>query len=166
MTTTNKTTLAVLAATLCGGHQIISPAPALASPPGPRTATIEVVRLAPGGGKRTMSFTMSLGEDRRPSRLKVSSDGTFYRINISHEKQKGNTTVVHLDLRCDEHRPAASRATYWRAAHRSGKGARRARRRSLRSSTDVSVSSRLTVGRRTLLSNNVVSSGMLRPSAE
>ena len=114
-----------------------------------------MVRLAPGGGKQTMSFTLSLGDERRSSRLKVSSDGTFYRINVRHEKQKGSTAVVHLELRCDEHR-TAGRRRYWRTSHRAGKGARRGRRRT-HSSTEVSLSSRLTLGRRALL-------GKLKPT--
>ena len=151
--TANGTTLAVLAATLCG-HQLVLPSDALA---GPREATIEVVRQAPGGGKQTMSFTLAVGEDRRPSRLKVNSDGTFYRISISHEKHKDNTAVVHLDLRCDEHRAAATRR--WRLKQRGAGRSRVSSRRGRSTSTDVSLSSRITLGKRTLLGRLSPTSG-------
>lgn len=161
--TANKTTLAVLAATLCGGPQLVIPANAVAAPAtgpaGPRTATIQVVRLAPGGSKQTMAFTMALAEDRRSSRLRVSSDGTFYKISISHEKHRGNTTVVHLDLRCDERGSRPVKVRHWRASHKRRRvgGVQRGQRRRTSSSTEVSLSSRVTLGQRTLL-------GRLQPS--
>ncbi len=156
--TANKTTLAVLAATLCGGQQLIDPAHALAAPTSgatiPRTATIEVIRTAPGGAKRTMSFTMALAEQRRrPSRLKVSGDGTYYKIGISHDKHKGNTAVVHLDLRCDERGPVPVQIRRWRTSskwRRAGRVQRRTRRRPT-TSADVSLSSRVVLRQRTLL---------------
>lgn len=155
--TANKTTLAVLAATLCGGHQLVHSAEAVAAPAGAptasRTATIEVVKKGPGKAKQTMAFTLALADERRPSRLKVSSDGTYYRISISHEKQKGKTAVVHLELRHDEHGRPATRVRRWRVSHQrrgSGRVQRPVRRRPS-TSTDVSLSSRVTLGKRTLM---------------
>lgn len=160
MTAHNKTTLALLAATLCGGSQLFSmearAAPA-ATPGKQRSATIWITRQAPGTRRNeSISFTVALAEDRRPSRLALSREGAWYKIGISHDQRKGSSAVVHLNLRCNERRPAPARVRYWRVKQKPGaarqrRGQRRRVVRASHSSTEVSLSSRVTLGQRTLL---------------
>lgn len=104
---------------------------------------IEVIDLQQADGKgkgkgtavqRVTRFTMALAGHGRPSRVETSNGSTSYRLTVSQRPQKGSTAEVRLDLRC------------WSSGARRGK-----RGHSPSSTTEVSLSSRVQLGRRVLL---------------
>lgn len=150
--TAKSTVLPLLLATVTPLTPTALAAPSGASVRPPRSATIYVVRQRAGSPRRAISFTVALAEDSRPSNLELRDEHTSYRIAVSHHQRRGATAVVRLNLKCSERRAICKSG---RPAGRCPPGA--ARRRA-RSTTEVALNSRVTLGRRTVL-------GRVRPAS-
>jgi hypothetical protein len=133
----------LLALLFCAGPGLAAPAPP--SSKTSRRAIVEVIQLPDGKSKsrgagagtiarRVMRFTVAVAGDGRPSRVETQDGSTSYRLTVSQRPQKGSTAEVRLDLRC------------WASGARRGK-----RGHSASSTTEVSLSSRVRLGRRVLL---------------
>lgn len=119
----------------------LAPVAALADPGSPRapepakppdaaesSAVIEVIESAGDGAEQRVVFTIALAQDDRPSAIEIGGGEVEYRLSVRHRSGGGGTTTIQVDLRRVERR-----------------------RRGDAHETQLSMTSRVALGRRVVL---------------